>query len=212
MLKRDLGPVGIMGFARYSLNNGVDPVEFVAAAREWQLSFLKKQPGIAMHCLLGNLRGEFADAILATDQASFIEMSQSHSSHPSSAPLMEMLDSGSIRLAMNTLLGGTKSVPSGFSCIEFGTFQPKVGALFSENDMMAASSKIEQEYLPRFKEAKAHFMGKIDDKTYSEIAFVETSGAAREICNGYVSDPNCLPLLEQFEPTSVDLDFWHVLA
>ncbi len=212
MFKRDLGPVAVMGFARYSLEDGVDPAEFVVAARAWQKSFLGEQPGIAMHCLLGNLRGEFADVILATDQASFIAMSQTHSAHPSSAPLMKMLDKESIRLTLNTLLGGSKSLPEGFSCVEFGTFQPKDSASFSEANMMAASDKIEQKYLPRFQEAKAHFMGKIDDNTYSEIAFVETSGAAREICNGYVGDPNCLPLLEQFEPTSVDLDFWHLLA
>jgi hypothetical protein len=212
MLKRDLGPITVMGFARYSTKAGVDPSELVTAARIWQKEFLTEQQGIAMHCFLGNLKGEFADAILATDQASFMAMAQAHPSAPSSAPLMKMLDSDSIRLSQNILLGEPKSLPECFSCIEFGTFNPKDAASFSEAKMMEASDRIERAYLSRFDETKAHFMGKVDDNTYSEIAFVETSAAAREICNGYVGDADCHPLLGMFDPETVDLDYWHVLA
>ncbi|MEP4770255.1 MAG: hypothetical protein ABJY83_20315 [Roseibium sp.] len=211
MLNRDLGPVTVMGFARYRKKDGVDPAELIGAAREWQDSFLGKQSGISMHCFLGNLKGEFADAILATDQQSFMAMAQAHPDAPSSARLMELLDKDSIQLKQNSLLGGPKPVPTGFSCVEFGTFTPN-GAVFSEDRMMAASDRIEQDYLAGFRETKAHFMGKIDDNTYSEIAFVETSGAARDICNGYVGNKTCMPLLELFDLNSVDLDFWHVLA
>jgi len=212
MLKRNLGPITVMGFARYSSKAGVDPSELVTAARLWQKEFLAEQQGIAMHCFLGNLKGEFADAILATDQASFMAMVQAHPSAPSSAPLMKMLDSASIRLTKNILLGEPKCLPEGFSCIEFGTFNPKNPAFFSETKMMEASDQIERAYLSRFDEMKSHFMGKVDDNTFSEIAFVETSAAAHEICKGYVSDPDCHPLLEMFDPETVDLDFWHVLA
>lgn len=212
MLKQKPGPVTVMGFARYRLKDGVAPADLVAAARDWQKSFLAKQPGIEMHCFLGNLTGDFADAILATDAACFGAMARAHPDAPSSAPLMEMLDNDSIRLTLNTLLGGPKQVPEHFSCIEFGTFEPKDRTVFSEAEMMVASDRIEQGYLSRFSEDRAHFMGRIDDGKYSEIAFVESSGAARAICNGYVGDPDCAPLLEQFDPVSVDLDFWHVLA
>lgn len=212
MLELNPGPVSVMGFARYHLMEGVASADLVAAARDWQRSFLAKQPGIVMHRFLGNLKGDFADAILATDAASFGEMAKRHPDAPSSIPLMEMLDKDSIRLTLNTLMGGPKPVPEHFSCVEFGTFKPKARTTFSEAKMMAASERIEQGYLSRFSETRAHFMGRIDDSTYSEIAFVETSGAARAICNGYVADPDCAPLLEQFDPASVDLDFWHVLA
>ncbi|SDX23447.1 hypothetical protein [Litoreibacter albidus] len=212
MLKKDIGPVTVMGFARYRIKGGVDAAEFVAAARVWQQEFLAAQPGIAMHCLLGNLKGEFADAILAIDPEAFGAMAQAHARAPSSAALMEMLDPDSIRLTQNLLLGGPKQLPDEFSCVEFGTFNPKDMATFSEDKMMDASDRIENAYLPRFGEAKSHFMGRVDETTYSEIAFVETSGAAREICNGYLNDADCLPLLEMFDPQTVDLDFWHVLA
>lgn len=212
MLKFDLGLVSVLGFARYRLNDEADPAQFVTAAREWQKSFLKEQPGIAVHCLLGNLKGEFADAILATDQASFLAMSQAVFSAPSSKQMMDMLDQKSIRLSQNMLLGTPKPLPDGFSCIEFGTFKPKDTASFSEIKLMADNDKVEQEYLSQFNEVRGHFIGKIGDETYSEISFVEDSGAAREICNGYLKNKECLTLLEQFEPTSMELDFWHLLA
>ena len=212
MLRRDLGPVSVMGFARYKLNDAVDPAEFIAAARHWRLSFLEEQEGIGMHCLLGNQSGDYADAILATSEAAFEAMSRAHVDHAASAPLMKMLDRESIRLTKNILLGDPKAMPDGFSCIEFGTFRPKDGPFFSEDKMMAASDQIERRYLSRFNESKAHFMGKVDDNLYSEIAFVSTTGAAREICNGYVDNSDCLPLLAMFDPSSVDLDFWHLLA
>lgn len=212
MLKCDLGLVSVMGFARYRLNGEADPAQFVTAAREWQKSFLKEQPGIAMHCLLGNLKGEYADAILAIDQVSFLATSQAVSSAPSSKQMMGMLDQKSIRLSQNILLGVPKPLPDGFSCIEFGTFKPKDNTSFSETKLMADNDKVEQKYLSRFNEVKGHFIGKIDDETYSEISFVEDTGVAREICNGYLADKECLTLLEQFEPTSMELDFWHLLA
>lgn len=212
MLRKNIGPVTVMGFARYSAKPGVDPVKLIEAARVWQMKFLAHQPGIAMHCFLGNMSGEFADAILATDEASLAAMAQEHPNAPASAPLMEMLDTSSIRLTKNNLLGGPQPLPVGFSCIEFGTFAPKEPGLFSEPGLLAASGQIEQTYLSRFEEAKSHFIGRIDETSYSEIAFVETSGAAREICAGYVDDDDCNSMLEMFDPRSVDLDFWHVLA
>lgn len=212
MLIRDLGPVTVMGFARYRPKPGVDPAALIAAVRDWQKGFLAHQPGIAMHCFLGNLNGEFADAILATDRAAFQAMAQAHATAPSSAPLMDMLDRDSIRLAENALLGHPKALPGDFSCIEVGTFRPQDPATFSKARLMEASDRIERTYLPRFPESRAHFIGRLNETTWSEIAFVECSGAAREICGGYVGDADCQPLLEMFDPASVDLDFWHVLA
>ena len=212
MLKRDLGPITVIGFARYATKPDIDPAEIISAARIWQKDFLAHQSGIAMHCFLGNMKGEFADIILAIDEPSFQAMVHKHSTDPSSAPMMQMLDTGSIRLTQNTLLRALKELPKEFCCIEFGTFTPKDPAAFSEADFMSASNRVEQSYLSRFKEAKSHLIGRIDKGTYSEIAFVETSGAAREICRNYVNSVDCLPLLEMFDPNSVELDFWHVLA
>jgi hypothetical protein len=212
MLRKNIGPVTVMGFARYSAKPEVDPADLIAATRVWQSEFLAHQPGIAMHCFLGNLKGDFADAIFATDEASFIAMAQEHPKASSTGPVMEMLDRDSIRLAKNNLLGGPVSLPVDFSCVEFGTFSPKEPKSFTEERLLDASRKIESAYLASFEEAKSHFVARVDESTYSEIAFVETSGAAREICGGYMDNKDCTPMLEMFDPKSVDLDFWHVLA
>ncbi|MDB6181620.1 hypothetical protein [Paracoccus fistulariae] len=212
MLRKNIGPVTVMGFARYSAKPDVDPADLIAATRLWQRDFLAHQPGIAMHCFLGNLKGEFADAILATDEASFIAMAQEHPNAPSTRPVMDLLDRDSIRLTKNNLLGGPVPLPVEFSCVEFGTFTPKDLKSFSEEALLDASSNVESAYLANFDEAKSHFVARVDESIYSEIAFVETSGAAREICGGYMDNKDCTPMLEMFDPKSVDLDFWHVLA
>jgi len=212
MLRKNIGPVTVMGFARYSSKPGVDPADLIAATRVWQNEFLAHQPGIAMHCFLGNLKGEFADAIFATDEASFIAMAQEHPNAPSARAVMDLLDRDSIRLAKNNLLGGPVPLPVEFSCVEFGTFIPKDPRSFSEEALLDASRKIESAYLANFDEAKSHFVARVDESTYSEIAFVETLGAAREICARYIGNKDCTPMLEMFDPKSVDLDFWHVLA
>ncbi|MGX1496033.1 hypothetical protein ACSSV1_001054 [Labrenzia sp. MBR-25] len=212
MLRKDLGPMKVMGFARYEAKPGVGLPELIAAARLWQKEFLSNQPGIAFHCFLGNATGGYADAILARDEASFAAMSEAHMQAASSRAFMELLEPGSIRLCLNRLMLDLDAVPEGFSAIEFGTFRPNKDGGFSEEALMAASRRIEQEYLAALPEARAHLMARAGDDTYSEICLVETEGAAREICAGYVSNAACAPLLNLFDPDSVDLDFWHVLA
>lgn len=212
MLRKNLGPVTMMGFARYKKKENIDTADLISAVRDWQLSFLDTQKGIAMHCFLGNLKGEFADAVMAIDEASFAEMSKHHSDAPSSKVFMEMIDMESLILTPNILLADNVEVPTDFSCIEFRTFKPNSEIQFSETTMLNASARIESEYLAQFKETRAHIIGKIDADTYSEISFVETEGAAREICSGYMGNPICEELLAMFDPKTVDLDFWHVLA
>ncbi len=212
MLKKDLGPLKMMGFARYEKRDGVETEEIIEAALNWRHDFLDHQEGIAMHCFLSNAKGQFADAIMATDQAAFMSMSGNHPKSEKSHAFMELLIPESIRLTPNIILKEDVTVPTDFSCIEFGTFCPKTDGSFTEKSMLEISKKIEDKYLSNFSEGRAHFMGKVDETTYSEIAFVENLGMARRICNGYVQDDTCLELLSIFDPESVDLDFWYKLA
>ncbi|WP_421781951.1 hypothetical protein [Kiloniella litopenaei] len=211
MFKKDLGSLKTMGFARYEKRDGVETAEIIEAALNWRHDFLSTQEGIAMHCFLGNDKGHFADAIMARDHQSFMAMCEAHPQAKSSQEFMALLKPDSIRLTANTILKENVTVPTNFSSIEFGTFSPKP-EVFDEGKMLEISNRIEENYLNQFTEARAHFMGKIDDTTYSEIAFVENLGMARRICNGYVQDDTCLELLDIFDPESVDLDFWFKLA
>lgn len=212
MMKTTLEAVTVMGFARYEKRKDIETEQLIDACLNWRREFLEQQEGIAMHCFLGNLKGQFADAIMAVDQHAFQEMSKRHLQAESSQRFMALLEPDSIRLSANDLLKKDIIVPENFSCIEYGTFQPKTNGGFSETKVLEVSRNIETQYLSGFSESRAHIMGKVDNETYSEIAFVQTLGSAREICNGYLSNEICGELLEMFDPETVDLDFWHVLA
>ncbi|WP_162938127.1 hypothetical protein [Kiloniella sp. EL199] len=218
MFQKDPGPLKTMGFARYEKRDGVETADIIEAALNWRQDFLSTQEGIAMHCFLGNDKGHFADAIMASDHQSFMTMCENHPNARSSQEFMALLKPDSIRLTANAILKESVTVPTDFSCIEFGTFSPKSPEQFDDQEqfdeatMLEISDRIEQKYLNKFTEPRAHFMGKIDDTTYSEIAFVDNLGMARRICNGYVQDDTCLELLDIFDPESVDLDFWFKLA
>lgn len=125
---------------------------------------------------------------------------------------MEMLDVGTIRLTKNNLLGGVKSVPRGFAAVEFGTFSVRDKTAFSEDELVVASDKMEAGYLSHFDATKAHFMGRIDDQTYSEITFAETTGTALHMREDYAENETCRALLEFAAPETVDIDLWHLLA
>lgn len=212
MLRRDIDPVKVMGFAQYSKKDGVETTDLIAAARDWQNSFLAEQPGIAMHCFLGNLNGDFADAILMSDLDAFQNMSKQYGDGPSSMKLHSMLNPESIRMTRNTLLKDNVRIPKDFSCIEFGILDVNNNSEFSEAEMLEISGRIERDYLSRFSEPREHIMGRVSNETYSEIAFVNTLAAAREICMGYLGNPTCKELLDLFDSETFDLDFWYVLA
>ena len=212
MMKKNLGPLTMMGFARYNSGEGVKAEELIDACLTWRQEFLEQQEGIAMHCFLGNLKGQFADAIMAVDRTAFQEMSKRHPEAKSSQSFMALLDLNSVRLAANEILKEGAKVPDDFSCIEFGTFNARQNVGFSETKMLQASRKVETEYLSRFPDSREHFMGRVDAETYSEISFVQTLGAAREICNGYLSNDVCKELLALMDVDTTEVEFWYVLA
>jgi len=204
--------VRTIGFARYEKRSTASTEALLEACLRWRHEFLDQQPGILGHRMLGNLQGHYADVILAEDRESFEAMAAAHPKAPSSTALLELLDPSTIVLRTNDVLGGPLCVPTDFSCVEYGTFCAKPGEVSDVSSIIGASMKIEQDYLPRHPESRGHAVARVDDETFSEIAFVHTLAAARRICGGYLDDPACADLLVQFDPDSTDLDFWFVLA
>ncbi|MEO1386375.1 MAG: hypothetical protein AAFV85_03245 [Cyanobacteria bacterium J06634_6] len=202
----------VMGFTRYEKRENATSEALISASMNWQRDFLSQQEGVVMHSLLGNLKGQFADAILAVDSAAYANMTEQYMKDDSAQALMALIEPESIRPAQNLILKQGVQAPSDFSCIEFGTFQTKENADFSESKMLAVSKRLEEGYIAKFPQSREHFLSKVDEDTYSEIAFVQTMGAAREICNGYLEDSIGQELLSMLEPTSFDLDFWFVLV
>ncbi|SFT95002.1 hypothetical protein SAMN05444141_105239 [Pseudovibrio denitrificans] len=210
MLLKQNSTASVMGFARYSRKPEIEPAELVAAARNWQKSYLAKQDGILMHAFVGNLAGEFADVILASDAAAFANMSQNFSNDESSRTFHSMLDERTIKLTQIRLLDNAFQVPTGFSSIEIGKLALR--GVDGEEEMLASAAQLKSNYLSRFPEAKAHVMGHINGDNYAEVAFAENIGAGREICYGYLQDESGQNFLKHFDQTSFDLDFWFVLA
>lgn len=203
--------VRTIGFARYRLVEGAQPEALLDAVQTWRRGFLDQHPGILGHRLLGNLRGDYADVMLAASREAFDAMAAAHPESPSSRELMQLLDPSSIILRSHDVLGEPMALPDDFGCVEYGSFAPKPGG-FTDDALVQASTKVERGYLSHFDDVRAHAIGKVDDTTYAEISFVRTLGAARPICQSYVDTPACADLLGLFDPDSVDLDFWFVLA
>ena len=212
MLIKPTGPARMMGFARYERRDGAAPEDVLAAALRWQEDFLSTQNGILFHAFLGNLSGQFADIILARDEASFDAMSQNNPTAKSSQDFMALLDPASIRLCKNFNLNNGIMPPTDFACVEFGTFKLSEGVDATARDVQKASDQIDATYLKDSANTRAHYVSQIDDHTFSETVFGRTMAATRRICAGYVGDPDCEQLLKLFDPESVDLDFWFLLA
>ncbi len=201
-----------MGFARYERASDGTPEAVVAAALRWQEEFLSRQDGILFHAFLGNLRGGFADVILATDEAAFDQMSRRHPEAESSHGLMQMLNRESIRLSKSLILKERVRLPTDFSCVEFGTFRVADPTKTTAAAVRAASDHIEATYLRGSTNTCEHFVGQIDHETYCEVAFGRTLADTRRTCAGYVGHVDCQPLLDLFPADGVDLDFWYLLA
>ena len=201
-----------LGFARYRGQEGIDRNDMIEACLSWREDFLLKQDGILGHFFFGNMQGKFADMTFARDQKSLDRMSEAFVGDASSSAFLGTLDLDTVSLARCEILKDDFMPPEHFSCVEFGTFSSVPDHPFSEKQMLCASDKIETEYLNRFGASRGHFMGKMSDKTYAEISFTDTLANARRICGGYLKEPACVPLLSMFDPASVDLDFWYLLA
>lgn len=201
-----------MGFATFDKKAGVDTMDVIAASLRWQREFLQNLDGIGFHCLLGNMKGGFADILFAGDQSSFERMGEAYAFAPSSVALMALLDTESIQLRSAQILKENFTVPLGFSCIEAGFMNLIPGRSTLDVDVVKGSNVIENEYLEGDANTMGHLLGKTADGSYCEITFGQTLGQTREICLGYETSDVCMNFLRLFEEKSSEFDFWVPLA
>lgn len=84
--------VQTIGFARYSKHPSASAEDLITTCLRWRHEFLDQQPGILAHRLLGNLKGRFADIVMADSRQSFDAMAAAHPQAESSRALLERLD------------------------------------------------------------------------------------------------------------------------
>ncbi len=201
-----------MIFAKFVKKDGVSIDEIMTASLKFQKNFIANQEGVSFHCLLSNLKGELADVVFAEDQNTLTSLMSNFEADPHAKSMMELIDGSSVKHYQSIILKEGFAMPEYFSCLEFGTFCIKDKETFNEEKMLNTSNEIEETYLNNHAASLGHFMGRIDDLTYSEVAFGTSIGHTKSICYGYLENSTCQKLLNMYDPKSMDLDFWYPLA
>ena len=211
MMKLNDKNPGALEFTIFEKNVAVTDEDLITAEMQFENNYLKNCKGLIFHCLVRNLKGQYANVLFAENLNSLKEAEKGFSENLAAKEFLQCINHTSVKVFYHEILKNNFTVPETFGCIEHGLFTVKSDS-FSEDNLLKASEDIEKKYLSSFSENSGHFMGKINTETYSEIAFGSTLGKTREICFGYVNNPVCQPLLNMFIPESVNLDFWTVIA
>jgi len=201
-----------MEFTKFAKAEGVREEDFLTALLKFEKNYFKDAKGLIFKCYLRNLKGEYADLLFAENMDVLKQFEEGYMENSHFQEFMKVIDPNSVKVHYHGVMKKGFQVPENFACVEHGTFSPKNDIEFSEKNMLSISDKIETEYLNSFENSLGHFMGKIDNETYSEIAFGKTLGKTREICYGYFGIDSGIELMNLYVPESVDLDFWYLIA
>ncbi len=212
MLNKKFENYGVMGFVEFEKLDNVACEEVIEASLNWQREFLKPIEGIGFHCLLGNLKGGFADLIFGTNKAAFEHMSETFLSAASSQKVKSLLDPQSIVMRSASILADNFTVPDEFSCVEAGFMRANKEEEISEAVVREKSINLEKEFLGAYANTKGHFVGKTAEDGFCEVTFGQTLGQTREICFGYEAARPCREFLSLFDEKSFEFDFWYPLA
>ncbi|MBM5571131.1 hypothetical protein GM173_05990 [Deefgea chitinilytica] len=93
-----------------------------------------------------------------------------------------------------------------FNGCEFSTFRAKEGV--SDEQLIAASLKMEQEFLKTESGFIHHTLLKGDHGAWADTVFTHSKSAAEQICQNFMSNPACLEYLQLIEDGSASLTFW----
>ena len=212
MIRVNQATPALMEFTTFSKANDVTDEEMIDLVMKFENDYLKKQSGLTFHCLVRNLKGEYANLLFADSIESIKNIEQGFSSNDSAEKFMAAINLQTVKVRFHEILDKNFQVPTDFTCFEHGTFSPNSDEDFSESKLLTVSKEIEQDYLNRFENSLGHFIGKIDDKTYSEITFGKTLGKTREVCYGYFNIEAGKKMMAMLDPKTTDLDFWYLIA
>ncbi|WP_293929353.1 hypothetical protein [Sphingobacterium sp. UBA6320] len=121
-----------------------------------------------------------------------------------------LIEPKSVQVEYHEIQKESFQVPDVFSCVERGIFSIRVD--YHVYDLLQISQNIEEQYLNMFDNTQAHFIGKINANTFSEITLGKTLGATKNTCMGYLDDTSCQELLAIADQDSMELDFWYLIA
>lgn len=198
-----------MEFTSFKKKETITDDELINAVFQFE-TVLAKQDGVIFHCLVRNFENEYANVLFVTEIDDLKRLEENLTQLQEAQDFFKLIDEKSVKMAFHRILKDDFKVPSLFSCVECGTFQLKNR---DENlKLLTVSENIEKEYLNTFENTKAHFIGSVQENRFSEITLGETLGKTKEICFGYFNNQFCKSLLEMTDETTVELDFWYLIA
>ncbi|MCW9706935.1 hypothetical protein [Fodinibius salsisoli] len=200
----------VMEFTSFRKKEDITEEALIAAVLDFESSFLSKQEGLVLDCLVKGNSGKYANVMFAKDMASLKQIEQQAHSDKAAQHFFELLDIDSVDMAFQAILKEAFETPDHFSCVEYGTFSLNNSG--DTDSLIKASEDIEDQYLDRFDNTKAHFMGKVEEGRYSEVTLGRTLGKTKQICEGYRQEHICQPLLNMIDTQSMELSFWYLIA
>ena len=212
MIRLQESQANVMEFTKFEKAENVTNEDFITSVMKFEKEYLSIKKGIVFHCLVRNLKGEYANILFADSMNTLKEIERGFMDNEASNNFMGNINPKTVKIYHHEILKENFQVPENFACFEHGTFAPKEEIDFIENDLIAVSDQIEKQYLNTFENSLGHFVGKINNERYSEIVFGKTLGKTREICYGYFGIEPGMKMLNMFNSKTMNLDFWYLLA
>ncbi len=202
----------VMEFTVFSKREDVKDEDLIDAVMKFEEEYVSKQEGVIFHCLVRNLNGEYANLVFADDMSLLKNISKGFMNSDICKQFLDCVEKETVKIHHHYIMKDDFVIPDNFACFEHGTFIVKKGIGFTEDKMLTIAATLEKEYLNRFDNSLGHFMGKLDDETYSELVFGKAFGKTREICYGYFGIDAGMKLMDLYEPESTELNFWYLIA
>lgn len=201
-----------MEFTTFSKADDVTDEDVIATAIQFEENYLRKQEGVISHFLLRNLKGQYANLLFAENSETLKSVEQGFKNDAYAWHYMQQINGSSVAVYYHRILKKNFVVPEDFSCFEHGIFKIRREKKYSQQYILDISQKLEDQYLYLQDNTLGHFIGMLDEDTYSEIVFGKTLGKTREVCFGYLQEPAGLELMETMAPNTTNLDFWYLIA
>lgn len=202
----------VMEFTTFTKADDITDEDLISLVIKFENDYLKNKSGLIFHCLVRNLKGEYANLLFAENMQNIKNIENDFTCSDTATKFMKSIKPQTVKVHYHKILKENFQVPDNFSCFEHGIFSPKANSDFSEANLLSVSEKIENTYLDTFENTLSHFIGKIDNQTYSEITFGKTFGKTKDICYGYFNIESGMKMMSMCDPETMDLDFWYLIA
>lgn len=199
----------VMEFTRFRKKKDVSDDELLLAVLKFETT-LSLQQGLVFHCLVRNYDNEYANVLFSESIQCLKDLENHIGDLPEVKNFFSLIEPKSVQVEYHEIQKESFQVPAVFSCVERGIFSIRVD--HHVYDLLQISQNIEEQYLNMFDNTQAHFIGRINANTFSEITLVKTLGATKKTCMGYLDDPSCQELLAIADQDSMELDFWYLIA